>query len=128
MKSERRHTHRRTIMETFNFFVVVPKKGSYRLPVHDLSEDDIGFDLDIEGETPNHFSIEIDEVIDLHLYLNQSLYLPLKIKVARIKEKNQVRRIGATFCEEASAARKACVGMLQVIDQLMNIAKITSGT
>lgn len=124
MKSERRHKNRRTILETFNFFVVVPKKGSHRLPVHDLSEDDIGFDIDIEGEMLTNSFIGVEEIIELHLYLNQSLYLPLKIKVARIEEKNSVRRIGATFCEEDSAARKACVAMLQMIDQLMNIAKI----
>lgn len=124
--TQRRRARRRTLVETFAFFVVVPRKGAHRLPVYDLSEDGIGFDLDIEGELPETFPVQVGEELDLRFYLNQSLYLPLKIKVARTEEKNQIRRIGAVFCDEKSPGRQACLGMLQMIDQLLDIAQIDS--
>lgn len=122
--SERRRTHRRNLLKTFAFFVVVPKKGAHRLPVHDLSEEGIGFDLDIEGEMIGESPIQFGDVLDLRFYLNHSLYIPLKIQIVRAEEINQIRRIGASFSELGSPGHQACIKMLQMLDELNNIAKI----
>jgi len=122
--AERRRTQRRTLLETFSFFAMVPKKGPHRLTVHDLSEEGIGFDLDIEGEAAAEFPISQGEVFELRLYLNQALYLPLLIEVRRIEEKNQIRRIGAAFSEKDSPGHKACLCLIQMLDRIGDIAKI----
>jgi len=122
--SERRRTHRRTLLKTFAFFVVVPQKGAHRLPVHDLSEEGIGFDLDIEGEMIGDSPIQLGDIVDLRFYLNHSLYIPLKIQIVRVEESNQIRRIGASFSELGSPGHQACIKMLQMLDELTSAAKI----
>jgi hypothetical protein len=126
--TERRRSKRRTLLDTFSFFVVVPKKGIHRLPVHDLSEGGIRFDLDLDEESPADFPVEKGEILDLRFYFNQALYLPLRIRVARIIEKdiekNRVREIGAEFCETGTAGQKACTNFLQMLDQILDLAQL----
>lgn len=124
---ERRRSRRRPILDTFSLFVVVPKKGVHRLQIHDVSDQGIGFDLDIDGESAADFPINAKENLDVQLYLNQSLYLNLKIQVARIEEGGAVRKIGAEFTERTSVSYKAFASFLQVLDLLSEAAQISSG-
>src|SRR5579885_2681962 len=93
--AERRRSARQPILDSFSLFVVVPKKGIHRLPIHDVSAEGIGFDLDTEGESPSDFPVKVGETLELRLYLNQSLFLALEAKVMRSQEKDLIRRIGA---------------------------------
>jgi hypothetical protein len=120
---ERRRTRRRPIISTFSLFVVIPRKGPHRLPIHDLSDAGIGFDLDTEGEESGDFNVKEGESLDIHLYLNQSLYLPLSVRIMRLEERNQVRRIGAEFSEE-DAGFKAFQAFLQMLDSIVDVVKI----
>jgi hypothetical protein len=122
--AERRKSRRQPVMDTFSLFAVVPKKGIHRLPIHDISAEGIGFDFDTEGESPVDFPIKPNEVIELRVYLNQSLFLTLNAKVMRIEEKNQVRKIGAEFTERGSKGFKAFHSFLRMLEEIIDIAQI----
>jgi hypothetical protein len=122
--SERRRSKRRELLTTFSLFAVVPQKGPLRLTVHDLSEDGIGFDLDIEEEVgiltasapdlgPN---MKVGSPLEVHLYLNQSLYLPLHTSIKRVEKLKTGRRLGAEFTERGSAAYRALTAFLTMLD------------
>ena len=121
-KSERRRVHRRPVLDSFSMFVVVPKKGPYRLRVHDISNLGIGFDIDVDGE-PEVLAIAKGEEIDVHFYLNQSLYLPLKVTVARIEKAGLIRRIGAEVAENDSPGHKALQAFVQMLDAVILAGK-----
>ena len=115
-------------------FCVVPKKGIHRLQVHDVSDHGIGFGLDLEGEETIGFSLQSGELLDVHFYLNQSLYLPLSVKVARIEDRNvgdehgsqppaRVRRIGAEF-DNKDKGHNAFLAFLQMLDAISEVAQI----
>ena len=122
---ERRKAKRRPILESFSLFVVVPGKGDYRLPLHDLSELGIGFDLDMEGEDPAAFPIKPSEHIDVLLYLNQTLSIPLTVKVARIVDEGGYRKIGAEFLEKNGKSHQALLSFVKVIDELAEIGRVS---
>lgn len=123
---ERRRSKRRPILDTFSLFCVVPKKGVHRLQVHDLSDLGIGFDLDIEGENFDEFPVKKTENLELHLYLNQSLYLGLPVQVVRLEDANGIRRVGAEFTDRTGAVYKAYAAFLQMLDLLSETAKISA--
>jgi hypothetical protein len=125
--SERRRSKRRPILDTFSLFVVVPKKGMHRLQIHDASNQGLGFDLDIDGEAVEDFPIKQKEKLEVHLYLNQSLYLALNVDVARIEEVRGIRRIGAEFSDLTSPGFKAFAAFLQMLDLVSEVGQIASG-
>ena len=124
--AERRKSKRRQILSTFSFFVVVPNKGVHRLPVHDVSENGIGFDIDLDDEDPSAFPLKTGENLALHFYLNQSLFMPVSIRVMRIDEqpKSKVRRIGAEFAEKNSAGVQAMKAFTQMLDRVAEVAEV----
>ena len=117
---ERRRTNRRPILSTFSLFIVVPKKGFHRLMVHDVSELGIGFDADTEGEEAEGFPLKEGEKLEVRFYLNQSLYLPLEIRIVRLETRNHIRRIGAEFDsnDKNYNAFKSFVEMLDAIEEV----------
>lgn len=124
---ERRQAKRRPVIESFSLFLVVPSKGVHRLRVHDVSEIGIGFDLDLEGETFEEFPVQKGQKIDIQLYLNQSLSLPLSITVARVHAEGSIRRVGAQFEKDASEngqGYRAYRAFVDMIDALAEVAEI----
>jgi hypothetical protein len=114
---ERRRVRRRPILETFSLFIALPSKGGHRLPIVDLSEMGIGFRLDTLGM----LAIEQNEVLEMHLYLNQSLYLQLWIKVVRIiPEGDTVVRIGSEFTETQSKSYLGLQSFVGMLDQILD--------
>jgi hypothetical protein len=122
--AERRRAKRRPILETFNLFVVVEKKGVYKLKVEDISDVGIGFFIDIEGEVPGTFPVEKGEALDLRVYLNQALYLPVNAEVVRIEEKGGLRRIGAELKDKKSPSYKAFAAFLAMLDGITDVARV----
>ena len=124
--AERRKTPRRPVLESFSLFVVVPKKGDHRLPVHDLSDQGVGFDIDMEGESIESFPVKSGETFELKLYLNQTLFIPLQVKVARIVETQgetgAVRRIGAEFAQKNTKAFLGLRAFVTLLDSLLETA------
>ena len=127
MKSqERRKSKRRKILDTFSVSAVVPRKGGYRLPVHDLSEDGIGFDYDTDGEPAGDSNLKHGDKIEVHLYLNQSLYLMLPVTIARIEEgKTSVRRLGAEFHDAKSPDIQALACFMAFIDAATELPQVS---
>lgn len=121
---ERRKQKRSQILDSFSLFAVVPKKGAYRLPINDLSKAGIGFEVDIEGEDLEGFPLVEGDELELHMYLNQTLFLPLEIQIKRISIKKGVRKIGAEFIEKKHKSYKALVSFLEVIEEISKVGKV----
>lgn len=121
---ERRRTRRRPILETFSIFIVIPKKGLHRLEVQNISEDGMGFDLDVEGESPHNSPIKIGDTVDFRFYLNQSLFIPLSIQVVRVEEHHTGRRIGAEFQDKSTPGYKAFLSLLHFFDHVVDVVQI----
>jgi hypothetical protein len=121
---EKRRSPRRPVLDTFSVFVVVPSKGMHRLPVHDLSEHGMGFDLDTEGENFADHPLKQGDRLEVHFYLNQSLYLPLNVELVRLQEAKGVRQVGAQFTESGAKGHQAYLAFLQMLDQLEDVAQV----
>ena len=111
---ERRKSKRREILEKFSFYICVPKLGLTRHQVNDISETGIGFRIETLGE----FKLVTEEICELQFYLNQSLYLPLKIKVARHEHQDAFQQVGAIFLDTEKTPHKTLLTLVQFLDQL----------
>ena len=123
---ERRRARRRPILDSFSLFITIPKKGVHRLRIHDASELGLGFEFDTEGELIDDFPVAPGEAVDVRLYLNQSLYLPLSVSVARVQPGEAGRRVGAEFSERSSPSYRAFQSFLALLDQLVDAGRLTS--
>lgn len=123
---DRRKARRRPILDSFSFYVVVPKKGYHRLRVADLSDSGVGFDFDIAGESPDDFPVKHGEEFELHFYLNQTLFLPMQVMVARIDDSKAIRRIGAEFKNRGSSEYQGIMAILEMIDRLSEIVQFNA--
>jgi hypothetical protein len=123
---DRRKAERRPLLESFGFFAGAPAKGMHRLPVHDVSETGLGLNLDVEGEPQDHFPIRQGESLDLHLYLNQSLYLSLKGKVAWVRGNERARTVGVEFTDKKEAGYRAVGRLVKFLDILHESATLES--
>lgn len=123
---DRRGSRRRPILESFSFFVVVPKKGFHRLRVVDLSDTGVGFDYDIVGEMKEAFPVKAGETFELQFYLNQTLYFPMNVKVARIDDSKVLRRIGAEFTATGTPEHQGLLAVLDMIDKVSEIVQFDS--
>lgn len=123
---DRRGAKRRPILESFSFFVVVPKKGFHRLRVVDMSESGVGFDYDIVGEMKEAFPVALGETFDLQFYLNQTLYFPLHVKVMRIDDSKVLRRVGAEFTITGTPEHQGLCAILDMIDLVSEVVQFDS--
>ena len=123
---DRRGSRRRPILESFSFFVVVPKKGFHRLRVVDLSDTGVGFDYDIVGEMKEAFPVKAGETFELQFYLNQTLFIPMNVKVARIDDSKVLRRVGAEFSVTGTPEHQGLLAVLDMIDRVSEIVQFDS--
>lgn len=123
-REERRSSLRRPILETFSLFVVIPSVGIHRISVSDVSDTGLGFELDRELEASSDPSFSIGNGIELHFYLNQSLYLSISVEVKRIEERGQARRVGVEIKNKNSKVYKAFRAFLQMLDGILDVAEI----
>lgn len=117
--NEKRKNKRRSILEHFSFFVCVPKLGATKLKVSDISETGIGFQIDTLGE----FKLKENTESEVRFYLNQTLYLPLKIKVVRQFEENEVQHLGGLFLDTENQAHHAFLSLVHMIDKIETEAR-----
>ncbi len=126
---ERRKSKRREILQSFGAFIVVKKKGVHRLPLHDISDHGLGFDLDVEGETPADFPLTKGEDLTVHFHFNPTLYVELRLRAVRIEGAGAIRKAGCEFLDDGDqdqAAMGAFRAYLQFIDQLDALPKTAS--
>jgi len=62
--------------------------------------------------------------LEIQFYLNQSLYLPLAIKVMRLETKEGLRQIGGEIIQAQSPAYKGYTSFLAMLDALSEVARI----
>lgn len=118
-EGERRRAKRIPILASFSIFLVVPKKGMHRLNIYDVSENGIGFILNIEEEFSSTLPTQLGDLLDIHLYLNSSLFLPLTVRVVRIDDaQTGERRIGAEFEKRTSQSFEAFSAFLTFLDKI----------
>jgi hypothetical protein len=78
----------------------------------------MSLDVDIEGEDLKAVPLTQGERLEVHFYLNQSLYLPLQMQLVRITEARGVRQVGAQFADEKSAGYQAFIAFLKMLELL----------
>jgi hypothetical protein len=122
--TERRRAKRRPILETFSVFAVVPTKGPNRQRIHDVSDFGVGFDLDVEGEPSGSFALKKGDSLEMHFYLNQSLFVPLSVTIARLETKDGIRQIGAEIKDRKSPSYKAIHAFVELLDVVMEVGQI----
>lgn len=127
MSQERRRAKRHPILDTFSVFVVVPKKGPNRLALNNISTLGLGFYIDTEGEDPSDFRLKQGEELQVHIYLNQSLYLPMDIVVTRMHSQDGSRFVGADYKDLKSKHYKALNAFVTLVEELNGVGQITQG-
>jgi hypothetical protein len=114
--SERRKSARKDILDSFQVFAVLPSlSNSRKIYLKDVSEGGVSFLAD-----------EADRIIggktlDLLLYINPTLNLPLQVKVAHVGPDNSephAVKVGCEFTQKNPKAYKAYQGFLNLLDEL----------
>ncbi len=118
--NEKRKSKRREILEYFSFYACVPKIGYTRLKVNNVSETGIGFTIETFGE----IKLAKDDQCDLQFYLNQSLFLPLRIQVMRHDEQDGIQQVGAVFLDTGSSQYQTFLILVKLLDQLVEFGEI----
>lgn len=121
-QAERRASKRIPVLATFAFFVTVPKKGGYRLPLYNLSDKGIGFDLDIEGESGSHFQVALGDQVEIQIHLNPSLSISTSVKIKRLENIDKIRRVGADFLEKEGKPYTALKDLVRLLDHLVELS------
>jgi hypothetical protein len=116
---EKRKASRIQVIDSFSVFLVIPELGPYKNKISDLSEIGIGF------ESENiHTDLEPEKELSVQLYLNQTLYLPLKLKIARTIKKEDLIIYGAEFMGGEKKSLEALKHFTNVLNCLEGIAEI----
>jgi hypothetical protein len=126
-RDERRRARRRPILDTFLISAQLPALGPYRLEVEDLSE--VGIGLRLEEQMLSEVGISpprLGETLELKLYLNTSLFIPLRIRVARALRREDERQIlvGGDFEGSSEGAVHAVRSFLGVLDLLVDAVRM----
>jgi hypothetical protein len=122
--SERRKSRRRPILDSFSVFIVVPERAPHRLSVKEVSDLGICFQLDPDSVAGAQLlDVRSGDTLDISLYLNQSLHLPLRIQVVRIYQERDdgPRLAGASILDLNSSGYKAFASFIQLIDALAEV-------
>lgn len=122
MSKERRRSSRQAILDSFNLFISIPKKGGHKLPVRDVSLNGVGFDLDTEGEVEGDFPVQEGELLEVQLFLNRSLHVPLQVEVKRLLNQGGVRHVGSEIKKESNQAYEAYRAFVELIERLQKLA------
>jgi len=123
-KEERRKAVRRPILESFSFFLTISGKTDYRLAVADVSTHGIGFYLDIDGIISPGLELTLGDEIEVNLYLNQTLYLPLKVKAVRIDKVEKRTQVGGEITDLKSKEYQSFKSFVSFLDSLTEVAYI----
>ena len=121
--AERRRSRRRPVLDRFAVFVVAQGKAPHRLPLRDVSDLGIGFQMDSDSGASELLGVAVGDSLDIQLYINQSLHIPLKIEVVRIyqQESEGPHLVGASIQELYSGGYKAFTSFIQLLDALADL-------
>lgn len=114
---DKRKHPRLKILDGFSFFIVIPSEGFHQLKITDLSQGGIGFlwDLVDMGVRENPIPTEIEA----RLYLNQTLFIPMKINQVRVvRTEDGPRKVGAAVNFSTPVAEQSYLALVKLIDNL----------
>lgn len=94
LSQERRQVRRTILSEFIGAMAVVPRKGLLKVNMYDISENGMGFDVDLKA---GHFMV--GEEVAMRVYLNQQTYFPFVVKIQNVRAvgDEEVFRHGAHF-------------------------------
>jgi hypothetical protein len=72
------------------------------------------------------FPVRAGETFELQFYLNQTLYIPMNVKVARIDDSKVLRRVGAEFTATGTPEHLGLLAVLDMIDKVSEIVRFDS--
>ena len=121
--SERRGSQRLLVVDSFALFVTLPKRPFLKLKIYDVSATGLQCDVVVEGEPDGSFSVAPNEELDVHLYLNQFLFLPLRVRVARIDQSGPTRRIGAEIIAKGTKSYESYTAFVKMLETLPGAAQ-----
>jgi hypothetical protein len=104
------------LLEQFYLAAELPERGPYRLKVLDVSELGVGFACD--GSEIESWFFEVGDAFPLHLFLNQRLYFPLKVRVAQLHPDGKSLRVGAEILKNDSEGYEALQAFLRMLDAI----------
>lgn len=110
---ERRRSRRRTVEKPFTFLWELPRGELVPLAIVDLSVDGIGLRLERSPQMPD---IQEDEAIDVRFIMNEHIFIPLRIRVVRIRTQGTTEDWGAMFENRGSSAYRAFVAFIRFLD------------
>lgn len=120
---ERRRAKRLPILETFSLFCSIPKLGPVRQAVLDVSE--LGMGVVVADDTPTSEHLPADKVIEVAIFLNPSLSIPLKARVVRTVQIEGVgTQVGLEFSDRKSPGFRAVSAFLKMLDEIGAAASI----
>jgi PilZ domain len=91
---ERRQVRRTILTEFVGAFIVVPERGLQKVALYDISDNGLGFDLDLADG-----ALRVGEEIAMRVYLNHQTYFGFIARVSneRMVEEEGVYRHGVSF-------------------------------
>lgn len=114
---ERRRAKRLPILETFSLFCSIPKLGPVRQSVSDVSE--LGMGVVINDDTPTQGELPADKTIEVAIFLNPSLSIPLKARVVRtVRIEGIGTQVGLEFTDRKSPGFRAVNAFLKMLDEI----------
>lgn len=94
LNQERRKVKRTILSEFIGAFLVIPQKGLCKVALHDISEDGLAFEIEVEKG-----QFQIGEEVAFRVYMNQQTYFPFVVKISNTREDKDegIYRHGASF-------------------------------
>jgi hypothetical protein len=94
LNQERRKVKRTILSEFIGAFLVVPQKGLCKVALHDISENGLAFEIEVEKG-----QFTVGEEVAFRVYMNQQTYFPFVVKISNMREDKEegVYRHGANF-------------------------------
>jgi hypothetical protein len=122
---DRRKGPRQPVADSFSLGMMLPKKGPQRLRIFDLSKEGLGIEVDVDADDPDPMTLAKGDQIECHLYLNQSLYVPLQAEVAWLDNQSP-RRAGLSLIPKDSKGWKGYSAFLTALEELEEVGVIGS--
>lgn len=118
-KTEERISVRRDILETFRIFLTMPHLGSRKIIISDLSRNGISF------ESEPGMKLSESSSLECYLHLNESIRIPLSIKVVHMADDCGYMRAGCEITDKKSSAFRAYSNFVELLMSLTEFKKNT---
>lgn len=120
MSQEKRRSIRRITNELFSMFIVLPKTGSIKIDLRDLSNHGMSFVVD--NEILPSLDLKENQIFDTKLYLSNKSFIPVTIRIVRFFSDGEVQINGCEFVNLPKDSQNAVDKLLDFIDSMASLA------